>query len=166
MSVASLAMITLDCADPAPLAEFWAALLGGDIIYSTDEVVVVRTDRGAIAAGRVADYQPPTWPAGETPKHIHLDLAVEDKAAAEAEAMRLGARVADHQPGDDTWEVLLDPAGHPFCLTSIPPGWPPPFDTVHCGLTTGRSSVHRGRRRRRRCRSRCGTTTCRRRPTR
>jgi hypothetical protein len=124
MSVASVAMITLDCAEPAPLAEFWASLLGGEIIYTTDEVVVVRTERGAIAAGRVADYQPPTWPAGEQPKHIHLDLAVEDKAAAEAEAVRLGARVAGDQPGGEQWRVLLDPAGHPFCLTSIPPGWP------------------------------------------
>jgi hypothetical protein len=124
MSAVSLAMITLDCAEPAPLAQFWAGLLGGEIIYSTDEVVVVRTDRGAIAAGRVADYQPPTWPAGEKPKHIHLDLAVEDKSAAETEALRLGARLADNQPGGDQWRVLLDPAGHPFCLTSIPPGWP------------------------------------------
>jgi hypothetical protein len=22
----------------------------------------------------------------------------------------------DHQPGGDRWRVLLDPAGHPFCL--------------------------------------------------
>ena len=125
MSAASIAMVTIDCADPAPLAEFWAAYLGGEIIYRTDEVVVVRTDRGAIAAGRVAGYAPPTWPAGEHPKHIHLDLAVQDKQAAEDEAVRLGARVADDQPGGDTWRVLLDPAGHPFCLTAIPPGWPP-----------------------------------------
>jgi hypothetical protein len=124
-------MITLDCADPAPLAAFWAELLGGEIVYSTDEVVVVRTDRGALAAGRVAGYRPPTWPSGERPKRIHLDLAVADRAAAEAEAVRLGARPADDQPGGDVWRVLLDPAGHPFCLTSIPPGWPtldPPTD--------------------------------------
>jgi hypothetical protein len=56
---------------------------------------------------------------------VHLDLAVDDKAVAEAEALRLGARVADDQPGGDTWRVLLDPAGHPFCLTSVPMGWPP-----------------------------------------
>lgn len=117
-------MITLDSADPAPLAAFWAELLGGRIIHETDEVIVVSTDRGAIATCRVPDYTPPTWPAGEQPKHIHLDLAVEDKEAAEAEAVRLGARVAENQPGGDTWRVLIDPAGHPFCLTSIPPGWP------------------------------------------
>lgn len=124
MSAASLAMITLDSADPAPLAAFWAEFLGGRIIHETEEVVVVSTDRGAIATCRVPDYTPPTWPAGEKPKHMHLDVAVEDKVAAEAEALRLGARLADDQPGGDTWRVFLDPAGHPFCITSIPPGWP------------------------------------------
>jgi catechol 2,3-dioxygenase-like lactoylglutathione lyase family enzyme len=125
MPVASLTMVTLDSADPTALAAFWADFLGGEIVYATDEVSVVRTDRGAIATCRVPDYTPPTWPAGERPKHVHLDLAVDDKAVAEAEALRLGARVADDQPGGDTWRVLLDPAGHPFCLTSVPMGWPP-----------------------------------------
>lgn len=124
MSAASLAMITLDSADPARLAAFWAEFLGGRIIHETEEILVVSTDRGAIATCLVPDYTPPTWPDGDKPKHIHLDLAVTDRDAAEAEAVRLGARVAENQPGGDTWRVLLDPAGHPFCLTSIPPGWP------------------------------------------
>ena len=51
------------------------------------------------------------------PKQIHLDLAVDDLDAAETEAVRLGARLADEQPAPDRWRVLLDPAGHPFCLT-------------------------------------------------
>jgi hypothetical protein len=32
MAVARLALTALDCADPEPLAEFWAALLDGTII--------------------------------------------------------------------------------------------------------------------------------------
>ncbi|HEX3779649.1 MAG TPA: VOC family protein [Pseudonocardiaceae bacterium] len=51
-------------------------------------------------------------------------MSVEDRDAAEAEALRLGARQAAEQPGADQWHVLLDPAGHPFCLTAIPTGWP------------------------------------------
>jgi Glyoxalase-like domain len=40
---------------------------------------------------------------------------------AEAEAVRLGARLPDEQPSPDRWRVLLDPAGHPSCLsTQIP----------------------------------------------
>jgi hypothetical protein len=61
--------------------------------------------------------QPPTWPADDIPKQIHLDLAVTDLQAAVAEAERLGARIAPVQPAPDRWRVLFDPAGHPFCLT-------------------------------------------------
>ena len=31
-------------------------------------------------------------------------------------AVELGATLADPQPGE-TWTVVIDPAGHPFCLT-------------------------------------------------
>jgi hypothetical protein len=47
---------------------------------------------------------------------VHLDLAVSDLDAAEAEAIRLGARRAGEQPHPTRWRVMLDPAGHPFCL--------------------------------------------------
>ena len=36
-------------------------------------------------------------------------------AEAVAEAAALGAREAEFQPQDDV-RVMLDPAGHPFCL--------------------------------------------------
>ncbi|MCR6704763.1 MAG: hypothetical protein NVV66_18580, partial [Cellulomonas sp.] len=35
-------------------------------------------------------------------------------------AVALGARLADPQP-DPRWRVLLDPAGHPFCITTVAP---------------------------------------------
>ena len=44
---------------------------------------------------------------------MHLDIEVDDLDAAAAAA--LGARVAEYQPRDNI-RVLLDPAGHPFCL--------------------------------------------------
>ncbi|CAA9397368.1 MAG: hypothetical protein AVDCRST_MAG35-712 [uncultured Quadrisphaera sp.] len=46
---------------------------------------------------------------------LHLDLAVDDLAAALDHARACGAVLAGHQPQDDV-RVLLDPAGHPFCL--------------------------------------------------
>ncbi|MEV2220025.1 VOC family protein [Nocardia vinacea] len=114
MPVAQLGLISLDCAEPAVLAEFWAALLGGEVVYRTDDVHVVHTERGVLATIRVPDYAPPTWPNGP----IHLDLRVEDLDVGATEAVELGARLADEQPGPDRWRVLLDPAGHPFCLTA------------------------------------------------
>ena len=118
MPVARLASVALDCADPLPLATFWARLLGGEVAFTSDAVVAVRTDRGWLMALRVPGYAAPDWPDGPFPKQIHLDLAVDDLDVAEAEAIRLGARKAAEQPGPDRWRVLLDPAGHPFCLTT------------------------------------------------
>jgi hypothetical protein len=117
MAVARLALTALDCAEPAPLAAFWAALLDGKVIIQNDDLAVVKTDTTLIGAVRVPDYSPPTWPGGDTPKHIHLDLAVRDLDEAEAEALNLGASKAKTQPAPDRWRVFLDPAGHPFCIT-------------------------------------------------
>lgn len=118
MGIAQLSLVALDCADEGELAEFWAALLGGSVVYREEGVIVVHTERGSLAMLRVPDYEPPTWPDGARPKQIHLDLVVEDLDAGEREAIRLGARRAEVQPGPDRWRVLLDPAGHPFCLTT------------------------------------------------
>ncbi len=121
MAVARLGSIALDCAQPAALGAFWAELLGGEIAFTSDAFVAVKTDRVWLAATRVDGYEAPSWPGGATPKQIHLDLAVDDLDAAEAEALRLGAMRAVDQPAPERWRVLLDPAGHPFCLsTQIP----------------------------------------------
>ena len=122
MAVARSGFISLDCSHPLALGEFWAAMLGGEIAFSSETTVGVRTDWVWLAALKVDDYVAPTWPGGDVPKQIHLDLAVTDLEAAVAEAARFGARIAPLQPAPDRWRVLLDPAGHPFCLTTqIPP---------------------------------------------
>ena len=46
---------------------------------------------------------------------MHLDVQVGDLDAAAADAVALGATVAGAQPQENV-RVLLDPAGHPFCL--------------------------------------------------
>lgn len=46
---------------------------------------------------------------------FHLDIAVNELDAGVAWALETGATLADYQPQDDVW-VMLDPAGHPFCL--------------------------------------------------
>jgi hypothetical protein len=52
---------------------------------------------------------------------IHFEIRVDDVGAAVARAIALGAREAPQQPADrnaNTLRVMLDPAGHPFCLWS------------------------------------------------
>src|SRR5262245_43142965 len=123
MGVARQGVVSLDCADARPLADFWAAMLDGEVVYESETAVVVRTDWVALSAMAIPDYEPPTWPSPGVPKQIHLDLAVDDLEAAATDAQRLGAVPAGVQPAPDRRRVLLDPAGHPFCLTTqVPPG--------------------------------------------
>lgn len=114
---ASVAMVTIDCADPAPLVGFWSAFLGLTVAYQDENVAMLTGQNGpAIGFGKVEHYIPPAWPDDDSRKQFHLDLKVDDIPAAEQRAVELGATVPDFQPGE-TWRVLLDPAGHPFCLT-------------------------------------------------
>jgi Glyoxalase-like domain len=46
---------------------------------------------------------------------MHLDIGVTDLEAAVHGAIALGAELHVHQPRDEE-RVMLDPAGHPFCL--------------------------------------------------
>lgn len=118
MTVTGPVFISLDCADASALATFWAALLGGEVVFTTAIAVGVRAGGMWLAAMTVADYRPPTWPEADVPKQIHLDVGVTDLDGAVADAERLGARQAAHQPAPTLRRILLDPAGHPFCLTT------------------------------------------------
>lgn len=114
--VAELKMVTLDAPDAAELGRFWSAVLGWPIAYSDENYAMLTGPSNALGIGTVPDHQRPTWPdAGR--KQFHLDLAADDIEAAAARCVELGATRPDEQPGE-TWVVLLDPAGHPFCITS------------------------------------------------
>ena len=118
MSVASLKMVTLDSSDARRDAAFWAAVLGWDIAHEQDEYAMLKgPDGAALGFGTLADHEPPTWPNDHGTKQFHFDLGVDDLDAAAARCVELGASLPDEQPGE-TWRVLLDPSGHPFCLTS------------------------------------------------
>jgi len=118
MAVARIGSISLDCSDPEPLASFWASLLGGEIAFTSDTFVAVKAGALWLSVVHVPDYRAPDWPDSSVPKQIHLDLAVDDLEVAEAEALRLGAVSGVEQPAPDRWRVMIDPAGHPFCLTT------------------------------------------------
>lgn len=117
MPTATLKMVTLDSSDARRDARFWAALLGWEVAHEQDEYAMLKGPEGAaLGFGTVADHEPPTWPNDRGTKQFHLDLAVDDIDAAAARCVELGATQPAEQPGE-TWRVLLDPSGHPFCLT-------------------------------------------------
>jgi len=115
--IATLKMVTLDSADAERDGAFWSSLLGWDVAHSGDGYAMLTGPDSALGFGTVPDYQPPAWPNPAGTKQFHFDLAVEDLPTAERQAIDLGATRPEDQPGGDRWRVLLDPSGHPFCLT-------------------------------------------------
>lgn len=114
----TVAMVSIDCADPKPVADFWTALLGWEVPYRDENYAMLQSSDGMrLGFGRVEGYQPPAWPNPNGTKQFHLDIGTDDVASTEQRCVELGATVPDEQPGEDRWRVLLDPAGHPFCLT-------------------------------------------------
>lgn len=116
-AIAKLSLFALDCPDPRQLAEFYAGITGWEVDRDDGEWVQLRSDGGAtLAFQRVPDHLPPVWPTADHPQQAHLDFDVDDLDAGERAVIGLGARKADVQPEPDSFRVLLDPAGHPFCL--------------------------------------------------
>jgi hypothetical protein len=116
--------VCLDCADAGELATFYARLLGWKIKDGDGGGwIFVEGPVGSMGLSCQAEpwYEPPVWP--EEPerqtKMMHFEIQADDIDAAVAHAVALGAREAEPQPPDrspDQLRVMLDPAGHPFCL--------------------------------------------------
>jgi catechol 2,3-dioxygenase-like lactoylglutathione lyase family enzyme len=119
--VGRLASVSLDCPDAPALADFYAALLGMSRLFETPDGHLIALTDGAMCVTmmQIEDYEPPTWPHKGQSQQMHLDLAVTDLEPAVAAATALGAREAAHQANPSAWRVLIDPAGHPFCLTTV-----------------------------------------------
>jgi len=122
--------VTIGAPNPRELAAFYARLLGWPIAVEEpaqpgfppeDGWAQLRPPEGKVGPRLNIEYEAqytrPVWPSEPGKQHItvHLDIAVSDLAAAVAWAIEAGGVLADFQPQDDV-RVLLDPAGHPFCL--------------------------------------------------
>ncbi|GIE88993.1 VOC family protein [Actinoplanes regularis] len=114
------AAITFDCQDPAELGRFYGEALGLPVVHASDDFVLLGQEGAAgLAFYRLADYRPPTWPDPAQEKQAHIELGVDDLDEAQAWLLALGATEPAVQPKPDRWRVLLDPAGHPFCITTL-----------------------------------------------
>ena len=116
--------VTLDCADAEALGSFYAGLFGWEISDRDGaDWVQVRDPRGGVGLNFQAEnsYEPPLWPEqrGHQAKMMHFEILVEDLDTAIGQVLRAGGAEAPHQPADrdrTRLRVMLDPAGHPFCL--------------------------------------------------
>jgi hypothetical protein len=120
-SIGRLAAVSLDTQDPQGLADFYCRLLGYEEIFKSEEFIALKGPGVGISTQLVKDHVAPDWPDATVPKQVHLEIAVKDLDTAQEQALAFGATAATHQPNPEMWRVLIDPAGHPFCITSLIP---------------------------------------------
>jgi len=108
----------MEAPDPGVLARFYSQLLDRPVVHEEPGTSVVAVTEATFLVFQEAEgYVPPVWPPveGQQRTMMHFDFQVGDLDAGVADAVALGATLADDQPQDNV-RVLLDPAGHPFCL--------------------------------------------------
>ena len=109
----------IEAPDPTASASFYSGLLGWPFAHQDQETAIIAAPEGSIYVvfQRATDYQAPVWPPeqGAQRPMMHFDFQVGDLESAVAEAVALGATLAEHQPQTNV-RVLFDPAGRPFCL--------------------------------------------------
>jgi hypothetical protein len=115
-----LAAIIIDCQDPGPVAKFYQVAGGGEITQADDDAVYVTLGGLLLIFRAVEGYRPPTWPSEDIPTQIHMDFEVDDLDEAEALLRQHGATTLelppDRRADPASLRVMLDPAGHPFCI--------------------------------------------------
>jgi catechol 2,3-dioxygenase-like lactoylglutathione lyase family enzyme len=118
-SALRLQTVNIDCADAEPMAEFYGRFFGWPVSYRDAGFILLRDPSGGTGLSFQArpDYTPPVWPEqpGAQEKMLHLEIKVDDLDAAVAHAVDCGAVLTEFQGREDL-RVMLDPAGHPFCL--------------------------------------------------
>lgn len=82
-TTARLGAISIDCADPAALAQFYRQVLDLEVLFESEQFVALKGAAVLLTFQRVADHQPPQWPEGGVPKQLHLELAASDLDAEE-----------------------------------------------------------------------------------
>ncbi|GAB2918463.1 VOC family protein [Rhodococcus aerolatus] len=110
-------VLAIDTVDPAPLARFWCAVLGWEVVDSDEDGVGIGPADGV--GPRIDLLRVPEAKAGKN--RLHLDLRADGGTTAEEldRLLALGARRVDVGQSDDvSWVVLADPEGNEFCLLS------------------------------------------------
>ena len=134
--------VTIDCADPHPLADWWAEALGWQV-EAQDEALIRRvvaagqateadttTHKGALvwAVGaaitspdpgrpRVLFQRVPEAKAGKNRVHLDVRVGAEAREAEVARLLGMGAtELWRSSQGPFTWATLADPEGNEFCV--------------------------------------------------
>ena len=119
--IKSVIGMAFDCPNANELADFYVKLSGWEKEISSDEWAGIRTPQGILIVFQtVENYEPPVWPwkNGKQQQMVHIDFYVDNLEEAVQYALKHGAKKAEIQYYD-TSTVMFDPAGHPFCLSTV-----------------------------------------------
>jgi catechol-2,3-dioxygenase len=109
-----IASLVVDAADAELLAQFWAGMLGWQVVNRGTYGVSIGVEGSPfeIDFRFVPDRPKPAK------NRLHLDVKPlnRDQQAELDRLLALGARQVDVGQGDQNWYVLADPEGNEFCL--------------------------------------------------
>ena len=108
--------LSIDCADAATLARFWAEVLGREVAPDPSrESAVVTADPGGVHGPRLAFHRVPE--AKTVKNRLHLDLITTDFDTETERLLSLGARrIRDVEQGGARWTTFADLEGNEFDL--------------------------------------------------
>jgi predicted enzyme related to lactoylglutathione lyase len=113
--VGSFHWIVIDAVDPAAIAPFWCALLGvQERGWFTEDYLLLSDGDGV--APKIAFQRVPE--AKSVKNRVHVDIGVDDLAAAVERVVGLGGSVVseERELNGARWRVMADPEGNEFCL--------------------------------------------------
>lgn len=108
-----IGLVTIDCANPQRLAEFWTRALGWRVLDDYGAYLLLGSeDRRLPGIGLQRVSEPKQGKA-----RIHLDLRTDDIDAEVDRLVGLGAtKLAEHTMPGFAWAVLTDPEDNEFCV--------------------------------------------------
>ncbi|WP_181138601.1 VOC family protein [Streptomyces sp. Ru73] len=118
-------VLVLDCAEPEPVAEFYAKLIGAELPDQRGMELIEITGRHGTRMAFRRDHgaAPPAWPRPDDSQQAHLHLVVpKDRMDdVERQVIDYGGRPMESQRSESGEQLRLfsDPAGHPFALRSV-----------------------------------------------
>jgi predicted enzyme related to lactoylglutathione lyase len=111
----SIGMVTIDCASPQSLAEFWTRALDTSVAFDVGEFMMLAPNKeGGVSLGLQRVVEPRTGK-----NRVHLDLGATDRKAEVERLVALGAKeLGEHEAPGLQWTVLADPEGNEFCVAT------------------------------------------------
>jgi catechol 2,3-dioxygenase-like lactoylglutathione lyase family enzyme len=116
--------VVLDSDDSEKLSDFYHKLLGWEITKHDEWYILYdksKEGRPWLLFQETENYERPVWPnvPGKQQQMTHLDFHVDNIDESVKHAIACGAELSGVQLAD-AWRVMLDPAGHPFCICANP----------------------------------------------